>query len=107
LATVGAELTEARLLAKPEDVFFFDLVQVRAALAGVDLRPVVAQRRKDYERELRRRQVPRVMLSDGTQPEAVRTPGQQLAEGQLTGTPTSAGTVTATAWWSSTRSVPI
>jgi phosphohistidine swiveling domain-containing protein len=98
LATVGAELTEARLLAKPEDVFFFDLVQARAALAGVDLRPVVAQRREDYERELRRRQVPRVMLSDGTQPEAVRTPGQQPTEGQLTGTPASAGTVTATAW---------
>ncbi len=97
LATVGAELADRGLLAVPEDVFFLDLVQARAALRGADLRAVVAQRREDYERELRRRQVPRVMLSDGTQPEALATPGQEPAEGQLTGTPASAGTVTATA----------
>lgn len=97
LATVGAELADAGSLAQPEDVFFLDLVQARAALAGADLRPVVAQRREEYERELRRRQVPRVMLSDGTQPEALAAPAQQLAGGQLLGTPASAGTVTATA----------
>ena len=98
LAAVGAELAQAGLLAKPDDVFFLDLLQTRAALAGTDLRAVVAQRHQDYERELRRRQVPRVMLSDGTQPEALTTPGQQPAKGgQLTGTPASAGTVTATA----------
>ena len=97
LAVVGAELAEAGLLARPEDVFFLDLVQTRAALAGADFRAVVAQRREDYERELRRRQVPRVMLSDGTQPEALATHGQEPAEGQLTGTPASAGTVTAPA----------
>ena len=34
--------------------FLFDLVQARAALAGADFRAVVAQRREDYERELRR-----------------------------------------------------
>jgi rifampicin phosphotransferase len=97
LAAVGTELARAGLLAHPGDVFFLDLVQTRAALAGADLRPVVAQRRADYERELRRRQVPRVMLSDGTLPEALATPGPKPVEGQLTGTPASAGTVTATA----------
>jgi rifampicin phosphotransferase len=97
LAVVGAELAEAGLLARPEDVFFLDLVQARAALAGADLRAVVAQRQDDYERELRRRQVPRVMLSDGTQPEALAAPGQEPTESQVTGTPASAGTVTATA----------
>jgi pyruvate,water dikinase len=97
LAAVGAELAEAGLLAKSEDVFFLDLIQARAALAGADFRAVIAQRREDYDRELRRRQIPRIMLSDGTQPEALATPGQEPAVGQLTGTPASAGTITATA----------
>jgi pyruvate,water dikinase len=97
LAAVGAELAGRGLLAKPDDVFFLDLVQARAALEGRDVRAVVTQRREGYERELRRRQVPRVMLSDGTVPEALAAADQVPAEGQLTGTPASAGTETATA----------
>lgn len=97
LAAVGAELAENGTLAQPEDIFFLDLGRARAALAGADQREVVAQRREQYDRELRRRQVPRIMLSDGTQPETLAAPGQQLAGGQLAGTPASAGTVTATA----------
>jgi pyruvate,water dikinase len=85
------------MLRRPEDVFFLDLVEARAGLAGTDLRAVVVQRREDYQRELRRRQVPRIMLSDGTQPEALANPDHQPADGQLTGTPASAGTVTGTA----------
>ncbi|MDQ3887162.1 MAG: phosphoenolpyruvate synthase, partial [Actinomycetota bacterium] len=50
LATVGAELAGRGLLAESEDVFFLDLVQIRAALDGRDLRAVVEQRREDYER---------------------------------------------------------
>jgi len=95
LAVVGAELAGGGLLDRPEDVFFLDLIEVRAALAGTDFRPAVAQRREDYARELRRKQVPRIMLSDGSLPEALATPVP--VEGQLTGTPASAGTVTATA----------
>jgi pyruvate,water dikinase len=97
LAAVGAELAGRGLLAEPEDVFFLDLVQARAALAGVDFRAVVAARQEDYERELRRRQVPRMMLSDGSVPEALATSAQVPVEGQLAGTPASAGTVTAVA----------
>jgi pyruvate,water dikinase len=97
LAMVGSELAEAGLLARPEDVFFLDLGQARAALSGTDLRAVVAQRSEDYQRELRRRQVPRIMLSDGTQPEALASPDHEQTDGQLAGTPASAGTVTATA----------
>jgi pyruvate,water dikinase len=95
LAAVGAELAEGGTLAKPEDVFFLDIGLARAALAGRDMRAVVAARRKEYRRELRRRQVPRVLLSDGTQPELSGPAGAQLAGGQLKGTPASAGTVTA------------
>jgi pyruvate,water dikinase len=97
LAAVGTELAGRGLLAAPEDVFFLDLVQARAALGGTDFRAVVAARRQDYERELRRRQVPRIMLSDGSLPEAIATPDQLPVEGQLAGTPASAGTVTAMA----------
>lgn len=97
LAAVGSELAEAGMLATPEDVFFLDLTQARAALAGTDMCAVIAQRREDYQRELRRRQVPRIMLSDGTQPETLASPDHEPADGQLTGTPASAGTVTGTA----------
>ncbi|MDQ3151521.1 MAG: PEP-utilizing enzyme, partial [Actinomycetota bacterium] len=97
LAAVGADLASAGLLAQPEDVFFLDLVQARAALEGTDFRAVVATRRQDYERELRRRQIPRIMLSDGSVPETLATPDQRPVEGQLVGTPASAGTVTAVA----------
>ncbi len=79
LAVVGTELASDGLLARPEDVFFLDLAQARSALAGADLRAVVDQRREEYERELRRRQVPRVILSDGTQPEALAARDPQLA----------------------------
>lgn len=97
LTEVGAELVGAGRLDEPEDVFFLDFPQARAALAGTEVRIVIAQRREEYERELRRRQVPRVMLSDGTVPEALPIPGRQPVEGQLAGTPASAGTVTGVA----------
>ena len=102
LAVVGAEIAAAGGLDEPADVFFLDLTETRAALAGTDFRAVVAQRRTEYERELRRRQVPRIMLSDGTVPENVRpdpsaVPGAQETEDRLTGTPASAGTVTGVA----------
>ena len=38
---------------------------------GADHRATVAERREEYDRELRRRHVPRVLLSDGTEPEAL------------------------------------
>ncbi|MGH3976685.1 MAG: PEP-utilizing enzyme, partial [Pseudonocardiaceae bacterium] len=97
VAAVGVELADRRLLATSEDVFFLDFGQVRAALEGGDFRAVVAARQEDYERELRRRQVPRIMLSDGSVPEALAAAEQASEQGRLVGTPASAGTVTATA----------
>ena len=60
---------------------------------------VVATRREEYARELRRRQVPGGVLSDGTEPEAVVGPGGRPAGRRCrpTGSPASAGTVTSTA----------
>lgn len=103
LAAIGAELAGWGLLADADDVFFLDLAELRSALAtggagtGADHRATVADRREDYRRELRRRHVPRVLLSDGTEPEALAVPHPGTAEGALAGTPASAGTATGAA----------
>ena len=49
-------------------------------------------RRRGYEQELRRRRVPRVMLSDGTEPENVG-PAPTSSDGSLLGVAASPGTV--------------
>lgn len=56
------------------------------------LRVLVSERREDAARERRRRHLPRVLLSDGTEPEAVAIAAP--VDGALTGTPASAGSVT-------------
>ncbi|MDL9979218.1 PEP/pyruvate-binding domain-containing protein [Microbacterium sp. ASV49] len=92
---IGRELADAGLLADSGDVFFLDFEETKRVAAGEDLRAQVAERRSRYDAELQRRHVPRVLLSDGTEPEAV---GSAVApEGALRGTPASAGTVTARA----------
>ncbi|MEU0481466.1 PEP/pyruvate-binding domain-containing protein [Streptosporangium sp. NPDC006013] len=106
LLAVGAELASRGLLSRADDVFFLTFHEARAALgtpsspraiapAEAALGDLVARRRAEAARELRRRHVPRVLLSDGTEPEAtaVRAP----VDGALTGTPASAGTVTGAA----------
>jgi rifampicin phosphotransferase len=97
LQAIGAQLARRGLLVQADDVFFVDLREVRSALAdGVDLRARVGERRAEYEVELGRRRLPRVVLSDGTEPEATADAGP-LPSGALVGTPASAGTVTARA----------
>jgi phosphohistidine swiveling domain-containing protein len=91
LAVIGVELAERGLIAETSDVFFLELRDVKAALDGVDQHGVVAARRAEYDRELRRRHIPRVLLSDGTEPEALAAPPP---DGALVGTPASAGTIT-------------
>lgn len=107
ISKVGETLADAGSIDHAGDVFFLDFDDARRGLDGADLRDLVAQRREDYELELRRRHVPRVLLSDGTEPEALpsglhgRTgapaSGAPMPDGALLGTPASAGTVTAVA----------
>jgi pyruvate,water dikinase len=94
LVTIGEQLAATGRVAQSDDVFFLDLREVRAAIDGVDQRAVVRQRREAYGQELRRRHLPRLLLSDGTEPEAATVPA---ADGALRGTPASAGVVTAPA----------
>jgi len=94
LVMIGRHLAAEGRVAEADDVFFLDLRDVRAALDGADQRELVRRRRETYAQEMRRRCIPRLLLSDGTEPEAAIEPA---ADGALRGTPASAGTVTAAA----------
>jgi rifampicin phosphotransferase len=96
---VGEELARAGRLKEAADLFFLTLPEAHALLSGADLRERVSERRATFARELRRRHVPLVLLSDGTEPTAPPQTTQSTArsEGTLQGTPASAGRVTATA----------
>ncbi|MGU3643939.1 PEP/pyruvate-binding domain-containing protein [Microbacterium sp. C23T] len=97
LVGIGAELAAAGRIADPADVFFLDFDETKRAAAGADMRATVRERRDRYDTELRRRHVPRMLLSDGTEPEAVGVGSAAEQPGALRGTPASAGTVTAPA----------
>ncbi|WP_279579436.1 PEP-utilizing enzyme [Fodinicola feengrottensis] len=97
LAVIGRELVARQLLDDADDVcFFLDFGEVEKAIAGQAYQPLVAERREAYEREVRRRKLPRLLLSDGAEPE-VTTSRDDLPEGALGGTPASSGTVTGVA----------
>ncbi|GAA4070683.1 PEP/pyruvate-binding domain-containing protein [Nonomuraea soli] len=94
MAVVGEHLASLGLLETADDVYFLTLPEIRSAVNGAEpdlWRALVAERRASYAQERRRRHVPRMLLSDGTEPEALAV---AAAEGDLVGTPASAGTVT-------------
>ncbi|HLV58615.1 MAG TPA: PEP/pyruvate-binding domain-containing protein [Natronosporangium sp.] len=92
---VGGHLVREGMLDDPRDVFFLDFAELESAVAGKGgWRETVAARRAVHERERRRGHVPRIMLSDGTEPEAA---AGAAPDGAITGTPASSGTVTGTA----------
>lgn len=97
MAEVGAELAAAGRIARAHDVFFLDFAEVRQALDGADLQDLVARRQGAYYLELERRHIPRMLLSDGTELETLLSGGAAASDGALTGSPASAGTVTAPA----------
>jgi phosphohistidine swiveling domain-containing protein len=97
LAKVGAVLAEQKRLARAEDIFFLDFAEANEALDGADMQDLVAQRQGAYYLELERRHIPRMLLSDGTEPETLLTAVGTANAGALSGSPASAGTVTAPA----------
>jgi phosphohistidine swiveling domain-containing protein len=104
---VGAVLAGASIIDHEDDVFFLDFEEARQGLGqgsgSRDLRDLVERRRAAYALELERRHVPRLLLSDGTEPEALQTvratgaTATPVAPGALAGSPASAGIVTAPA----------
>jgi rifampicin phosphotransferase len=95
LLSAAEELASAGRLESAEDIFFLTLPETWAALASEDFRSMVRERRAVYDREVKRRHVPRILLSDGTEPVAETL--DAAADGALRGTAASPGTVTAKA----------
>ena len=93
---VGEDLVRLGRLEAAGDIFFITLPEAHEALAGTDMRALVSARRADFERELTRRHVPLVLLSDGTEP-TIQPDIAGLAHDTLQGTPASPGIVTAPA----------
>ncbi|MGW6143463.1 PEP/pyruvate-binding domain-containing protein [Streptomyces sp. NPDC055140] len=92
IAERGTELHAQGRVDAAQDVFFLDFEEMRSTHG--DLRRKVATRKEEYEREMRRKHIPRVLLSDGTEPEAHHPQATPLAPGDLIGTPASAGEIT-------------
>jgi phosphohistidine swiveling domain-containing protein len=94
LQPVGQDLAASGWLASPADIYFLTLAEARQAVDGADLRETVAMRRGAHARELTRRRVPRILLSDGTDAEIALV---DVPNGALRGSPASPGSVTAAA----------
>ena len=63
----GEKLVAQGVLDQPDDLVFLHLSELKQLAAGdrQDWRSLIAQRRADFDREKRRRQIPRLLLGDG------------------------------------------
>ena len=86
---------EQGLLAASQDIFFLHLAELQALAAGEkwDWKQLILERRAVYERELRRKRLPRLMLSDGTTYYDAPLTSTPKTENTLSGSPVSAGIV--------------
>jgi pyruvate,water dikinase len=91
----GAELTQAELLSRADDIFFLRFDELEAISAGQpgDWQARVTARRAEHESERLRRQIPRLFLSNGRAfYEGLHS--AEPVEGRLQGSPVSPGMVT-------------
>jgi rifampicin phosphotransferase len=67
LLKTGQEFVKAGELDQPDDLFYLSLTELKAFAARQekDWRALIAVRRQAYQREFSRRQIPRLLLSDG------------------------------------------
>ncbi|MBP7694130.1 MAG: hypothetical protein KA764_19560, partial [Anaerolineales bacterium] len=93
LLASGQDLVTAGLLARADDLMWLRLAELQALARGEphDWRSRVLARRALFEREKRRRQVPRVLLSDGRAIFAGLNTPASAAAGALHGDPVSPG----------------
>ncbi len=91
----GRQYTERGVFSEPEDIFYLHQSELAALGSGEarDWQALIAARRADYRRELRRKRSPRILLSDGTAYYASVTEPAQEDEHTLSGSPVSAGAV--------------
>ncbi|MEJ3658330.1 PEP/pyruvate-binding domain-containing protein [Actinomycetes bacterium KLBMP 9759] len=93
LLAAGADLQRRGLLERADDIMFLDITEAHRAADGTDMRDLVIARRRDHQREMHRRTIPGLMLSDGTIPEAV-APTTPAPDGALTGMAAAPGRAT-------------
>ncbi len=94
----GQRLAELGLLQAADDLFYLTVPELQQIANQRDvsagLRERVAERRADHARELRRKQLPRVLLSDGTAYyEGLRAESGNQGGDTLVGDPVSPGVV--------------
>ena len=91
----GADLVEAGVLDRADDLFFLTMPELRALAAGKerDWQVLVGERRAVYAREERRTQVPRLLLSDGQAFYEGVASAVEEDQGVLAGSPVSPGVV--------------
>ncbi len=67
MLAAGRRLVEEGRLNQPDDLFYLSLDELDAFAAGVefDWQTAIYQHRQNYQRELRRKQIPRLLVSDG------------------------------------------
>jgi len=90
----GKELVGSGVLVRADDLFYlyFNELQDLARGEPRDWKVLVAERRRVYEHEMRRKVIPRLLLSDGRAfYEGLTTSGDD--EGALRGSPVSPGTI--------------
>jgi pyruvate,water dikinase len=96
LINVGQTLVDKGILTSADDMLFLHLPELKALTTGKearDWRALIGQRRATYRRELNRKRIPRILMSDGTA--FFDAPVTDFAQGEntLTGTPVSPGSV--------------
>jgi pyruvate,water dikinase len=98
LLAAGQKLVESGTLTDADDVFFLHVWELKAlgSNENQDWKALVAKRRATYMRELHRRRIPRIMLSDGRVFYNAPTTSAGDNQNILTGSPVSAGVVEGT-----------
>jgi len=94
LLEVGDALVGAERLAAADDIFFVTMEEARRGLSGEDLRGLVRDHRAQYEREMRRKHIPSILLSDGREPATELAVNDDHGSDVLVGLAASAGVVT-------------
>ncbi|MFQ5434069.1 MAG: PEP/pyruvate-binding domain-containing protein, partial [Anaerolineae bacterium] len=92
LQPIAADLAAQGILARPDDIFFLTLDDLYAIAAGETegWQERIRKRHSMYDREKQRRQIPNLLLSDGT---AFYEGTAVSGDGDLGGTPVSPGVV--------------
>lgn len=94
----GEELVQAGVLRRADDLMFLHLNEIKtlAHSEGQNWQALIDARREQYDREKRRNQIPRLLLSDGRAfYEGLHQRGEPR-EGVITGSPVSPGVVEGT-----------